>query len=137
MHFNSFQQARLAEQLRLSTKQQHEELSTSSAIAAPKNDDSAVESKESRDIPEELLEFEAKEARENYLLDLEAPMMTYEKYLTMQVCVCCTFVTRFECFPHRMNSNNKYDNNNFIACRKNVSELPSATPPMLVYVHFI
>ena len=98
---NSFQQARLAEQLRLSTKQQQsssEELSTSVAIAAPKNEeDSAVESKESRDIPEELLEFEAKEARENYLLDLEAPMMTYEKYLTMQVCACCTFVMRFEC----------------------------------------
>ena len=91
---NSFQQARLAEQLRLSTKQQHEELSTSAAIAAPKNEeDSAAEIKESRDIPEDLLEFEAKEARENYLLDLEAPMMTYEKYLTMQVCICCTFVS--------------------------------------------
>ena len=97
---NSFQQARLAEQLRLSTKQQQsssKELSTSAAIAVPM-EDPAVENKESRDIPEELLEFEAKEARENYLLDLEAPMMTYEKYLTMQVCVCCTFVSRFECF---------------------------------------
>ena len=91
---SSFQQARLEEQLRLSTKQgsqaQSEEetasVDTSNDALSSSADDSSddpslqVPDKEARDLLEMENEILGPDG-----LPMEAPMMTYQKYLTMQV----------------------------------------------------
>ena len=86
---SSFQQARLAEQLRLSKQQTHHEDITAD-MSTEKNDstDGSNEGDAAASSSEEAwhsLETERDELGPDGLPF--APMMTYEKYLTMQVCV--------------------------------------------------
>jgi len=88
MMSSSFQQARLAEQLRLSTKQRQFAQSEDIAVSQTKEEENTMASAQDRitfSTPEEareLLELEKQDSLDDY----NAPMMTYQKYLTMQVC---------------------------------------------------
>ena len=98
---SSFQQARLAEQLRLSTKQRQFANSQDISVSQTKEEENTMASAQDRitfSTPEEareLLELEKQDSLDDY----NAPMMTYQKYLTMQVCcsvyfnmMCCVMV---------------------------------------------
>ena len=98
---SSFQQARLEEQLRLSTKQRRQAQSeeetvsaeTSSEDSVPIDSDSSLQpDKEAKD----LLELENEILGPDGLPEL-APMMTYQKYLTMQVrFYCCVDINLYK-----------------------------------------
>lgn len=94
----SFQQARLAEQLRLSTKQRKFANSQDISVSQTKEEENTMASAQDRitfSTPEEareLLELEKQDSLDDY----NAPMMTYQKYLTMQV--CCIFMHIFVYF---------------------------------------
>jgi len=95
MMSSSFQQARLAEQLRLSTKQRQFAQSEDIAVSQTKEEENTMASAQDRitfSTPEEareLLELEKQDSLDDY----NAPMMTYQKYLTMQV--CCIYCIMF------------------------------------------
>ena len=90
MMSSSFQQARLAEQLRLSTtKQRQFAQSEDIAVSQTKEEENTMASAQDRitfSTPEEAKEL--LELEQDSLDDYNAPMMTYQKYLTMQVCFC-------------------------------------------------
>ena len=101
---SSFQQARLAEQLRLSTKQrQFANNSQDISISQTEKEDITVVASaedtitlhKNKTITFSTLEQEARELLElekhDSLDDYNAPMMTYQKYLTMQVDFLCAF----------------------------------------------
>ena len=99
MMSSSFQQARLAEQLRLSTKQrQFSNNSQDISISQTEKEDITVVASaedmitlhKNKTITFSTPELEARELleleKQDSLDDYNAPMMTYQKYLTMQVC---------------------------------------------------
>ena len=109
MMSSSFQQARLAEQLRLSTKQrQFSNNSQDISISQTEKEDITVLASaedmitlhKNKTITFSTPELEARELleleKQDSLDDYNAPMMTYQKYLTMQVCFflcvfCCCY----------------------------------------------
>ena len=91
MMSSSFQQARLAEQLRLSTKQRKFAQSEDISVSQTKEEENIMASAQDRitfSTPEEARELLELEKQDSELDDYNAPMMTYQKYLTMQVCFC-------------------------------------------------
>ena len=100
---SSFQQARLEEQLRLSTKQRRQAQSeeetvsaeTSSEDSVPIDSDSSLQPSDKEEA-KDLLELENEILGPDGLPEL-APMMTYQKYLTMQVrFYCCVDINLYK-----------------------------------------
>lgn len=100
---SSFQQARLEEQLRLSTKQRRQAQSEEEAVSAetlsedsvPIDSDSSLQPSDKEEA-KDLLELENEILGPDGLPEL-APMMTYQKYLTMQVrFYCCVDINLYK-----------------------------------------
>ena len=96
---SSFQQARLEEQLRLSTKQRRQAQSEEETVSADTSEDSVPIDNDSSLQPDkeakDLLELENEILGPDGLPEL-APMMTYQKYLTMQVrFYCCVDINLY------------------------------------------